>query len=210
MKNLYQSILIALCVLFSNSLNAQVPVYSSLPSAQAVILLDFDGHKVQGTSWNTSGPINCDGANLPTSKIDEIYSRIAEDYRPFNINITTDESKYNAAPSNRRMRVIFTISSSWYGSAGGVAYIGSFTWGDNTPAFVFTALLNYNTKFISEAGAHEAGHTLSLQHQASYDASCVRTSPYNYGTGEGEISWAPIMGVGYYKNATTWYDGKLL
>lgn len=207
MKNLYKSIALAVFVLSSLSIYAQVPIYNSLPSAQAVILLDFDGHKVQGTSWNTSGPINCDGSNLELSKITEIYNRIAEDYSPFNVNITTDEAKYNAAPTKQRMRVIFTITSEWYGSAGGVAYIGSFTWGDNTPCFVFTKLLNYNTKYISEAGAHEAGHTLSLRHQASYDALCNKTSDYNYGTGSGDISWAPIMGVGYYKNFTTWYNG---
>lgn len=207
MKNLYKSFVLALFVLVVSRANAQVPVYSSLPSAQAVILLDFDGHIVKGTSWNTNGPINCDGSNLDVAKINEIYNRIAEDYSPFNVNVTTDEAKYTAAPANRRMRVVFTISSSWYGSAGGVAYIGSFTWGDNTPCFVFTALLNYNTKYISEAGAHEAGHTLGLSHQASYDAICNKTSDYNYGTGSGDISWAPIMGVGYYKNFTTWYNG---
>ncbi|RYY93632.1 MAG: hypothetical protein EOO11_19400, partial [Chitinophagaceae bacterium] len=30
---------------------------------------------------------------------------------------------------------------------------------------------------------------------------------YNQGTGSGEIGWAPIMGVGYYRNMTTWNLG---
>jgi hypothetical protein len=88
-----------------------------------------------------------------------------------------------------------------------VAYTGSFTWGDNTPCFVFTALLNNNVKFISEAVSHEAGHTLGLRHQAAYDANCTKTSDYHYGTGSGEIGWAPIMGVGYYQNLTQWHNG---
>jgi hypothetical protein len=32
-------------------------------------------------------------------------------------------------------------------------------------------------------------------------------SQYNPGLGSGETSWAPIMGVGYYRNVTTWHNG---
>ena len=208
MKNLYKSLLLALLLVGSLTNFAQVPVYSSSASAPAVLFLDFDGHTVTGTSWNYAGAIDAGASGLTTDQITEIYNRIAEDYRPFNINVTTDQAKYTAAAANRRMRVIFTTSYSWYGSsAGGVAYTGSFSWGDNTPCFIFTSLLGYNTKYISEAGAHEAGHTFGLRHQASYDANCGLVNAYNYGIGSGETSWAPIMGVGYYKNFTTWHNG---
>jgi hypothetical protein len=188
-------------------IKAQVPFLSSHPSATAVVFLDFDGHNVDGTSWNYNGPIACGGSGLNNSQITEIFNRIAEDYRPFNINITTDSTKFLAAPSNKRIRVILTVSSSWYGSAGGVAFVGSFAWGDDNPCFVFTALLNNNVKFIAEAAAHEAGHTLGLYHQASYDANCLKLTDYYAGTGAGEIGWAPIMGVGYYRNLTLWNNG---
>jgi hypothetical protein len=208
MKNLYKSVLLALFIAGSLSSFSQVPIYSSSPSAPAVILLDFDGHNVSGTSWNYNGPIDAAPSGLNSDQITEIYNRIAEDYRPFNINVTTDPAKYTAASATRRMRVIFTTTYAWYGSsAGGVAYTGSFTWGDNTPCFIFTSLLGYNAKYLAEAGAHEAGHTLGLRHQASYDANCNLLSAYNYGTGSGETSWAPIMGVGYHKNFTTWHNG---
>jgi hypothetical protein len=208
MKTLYQRVSLFIFSFTALVASAQVPVYSSYPASDRVIFLDFDGHLVQGTSWNYSIPtISCDGSNLNNDQVTSIYSRIAEDYRPFTVNITTDSTKYWAAPADKRMRVVFTTSSSWYGSAGGVAYVNSFTWGDNTPAFVFTALLNYNTKQIAEAGAHEAGHTLGLRHQSSYDAVCNKTSEYNNGKGTGEIGWAPIMGVGYYQNMTLWNYG---
>src|SRR4030095_9832930 len=58
-----------------------------------------------------------------------------------------------------------------------------------------------------EAASHEAGHTLGLRHQSSYDGNCVKTSEYNPGVGAGEIAWAPIMGVGYYRNLTLWNNG---
>jgi hypothetical protein len=187
--------------------DAQVPFLSSYPSAQAVIFLDFDGHTVNGTSWNYNGPIVCDISGLNNSQITEVFNRVAEDYRPFNLNITTDSTKFLAAPANRRMRVIITVSSSWYGSAGGVAFVSSFSWGDNNPCFVFSQLLGFNAKIISEAVSHEAGHTLGLYHQSSYDSNCVKLSDYNPGQGSGEIGWAPIMGVAYYKNFSLWNNG---
>ena len=172
-----------------------------------VILLDFDGHLVRGTSWNYAGDINCSPANLTTAAINEIVQRVSIDYSPFNVTITTNESVYNSAPVSKRMRVILTETWEWYGQSGGVAYINSFTWGDNTPCFVFTSLLNYNTKNIAEAAAHEAGHTFGLYHQSKYDGNCVKLSDYNSGAGSGELSWAPIMGVGYYSNVTLWHNG---
>lgn len=186
---------------------AQIPTYNSYTAATAVLFLDFDGHTVDETVWNYNGPIFCGPSGLSTEKITEVFNRVSEDYRPFNINVTTDSLKFHAAPPDRRMRLILTVTSDWYGPAGGVAYVGSFAWGDVSPCFVFTALLNYNTKNISEAASHELGHTLGLFHQSVYDANCIKVSDYNYGTGSGEIGWAPIMGVGYYQNLTLWNNG---
>ncbi|MBC7948761.1 MAG: T9SS type A sorting domain-containing protein [Chitinophagaceae bacterium] len=207
MKTIIRPLIIVLSLISTLVVNSQVPLLSSHPSAQAALFLDFDGHTVVGTSWNYNGPIPCGGSGLNNSQITEIFNRVAEDYRPFNINVTTDSTKFLAAPLNQRMRVILTVSSSWYGSAGGVAFVNSFSWGDDNPCFVFTALLNSNIKFISEAAAHEAGHTFGLYHQASYDATCNKLSDYYAGTGSGEIGWAPIMGVGYYRNLTLWNNG---
>ena len=121
--------------------------------------------------------------------------------------ITTDENVYNNANPLKRMRVVITESWEWYGQAGGVAFINSFTWGDNTPCFVFSSLLGYNVKKIGEASSHESGHTLGLRHQSIYDANGSKTAEYNPGQGIGEIGWAPIMGVSYSKNLSLWHNG---
>ena len=188
-------------------ISAQAPILNSYPAATSAIYLDFDGQYVTGTSWNWGGPIDAAAATLSAGDISEIFNRVAEDFRPFNVNITTDAQVYSAAPAAKRMRVIITPTSSWYGNAGGVAFVGSFAWGDETPCWVFSTLLRNNRKWIAEAVAHEAGHTLSLHHQSTFDETCRKTSEYSPGRGEGEIGWAPIMGVGYYKNLTTWHNG---
>jgi hypothetical protein len=194
-------------IFITTTATAQVPVLSNYPTAQATIYLDFDGQYVAGTSWNWSGPINAQPAILTSSQITEIFNRVAEDYGIFNVNITTDSTVFLAAPESSRIRIIVTSSSQWYGLAGGVAYIGSFTWGDDTPAWVFSSLLNNDVKRVSEAISHEAGHTLGLHHQSIFDANCNKITEYYAGRGSGEIGWAPIMGVGYYRNLTTWYNG---
>lgn len=209
MRTLKISIALIVYLVLGYQVRAQVPVLSSLPEASATLFLDFDGHTVEGTSWNSYGTsIVCAGSGLNTTQVKHVFNRVAEDYRPFQINVTTDSVKFLAAPVDRRMRVIITTTSSWYGNtAGGVAFVGSFTTGDDTPCFVFSALFGYNLKKISEAISHESGHTLGLYHQAEYDEHCNKITDYSAGQGSGEIGWAPIMGVGYSRNFTLWGYG---
>lgn len=202
-----------LCVLFTLSFQlkawSQIPMLNSYPGATAVIYLDLDGHRVTGTSWNMMGmDLNCAPAGLNTAQINEAFNRVAEDYRPFNINVTTDSTVFLAAPLNRRVRAIITTTSSWTApSYGGISFPGSFQWGDDTPCFVFSDRQYYNPKWVAEATSHEVGHTFGLFHQAVYNSSCTRTSEYNWGQGSGEIGWAPIMGAGYNQNFTLWHNG---
>jgi hypothetical protein len=175
-------------------------------STPGVILLDFDGHTVSNTVWNSFGDIVCAPANLSSDAVAAVFNRIANDYSPFNVTVTTDESLFNSTELNKRMRVIFTESWEWFGQAGGAAFLNTYGMTNNTPCFVFTSLLNYNTKTIAEAGAHEMGHTLGLSHQASYSGTSM-VNQYNYGVGSGETGWAPIMGCAYYRNISTWHNG---
>jgi hypothetical protein len=174
----------------------------------AVILLDFDGEIISGTSWTFPEGTNFAPANLTASDITEIVNRVSNDFSPFNVTVTTDNAVYNAANAVKRTRIMITESYEWFGnSMGGISFVGSFTWGDNTPGFVFSSLLYYNLKKISEAVSHEAGHTLGLLHETVYDANCNMTTEYNPGQGSGENGWAPIMGIGFYQNATLWHNG---
>lgn len=186
-----------------------VPVLNSYPSASATIFLDFDGHYVQSTVWNGGTSFYCTPSGLTDPQITEAFNRVAEDFRPFEINITTDSTVFLSAPLNRRVRVIITTTSSWYPGVGGVSYVGSFTWGDDTPAFVFSDLLGpYSPKMVGECCSHESGHTLGLSHQSKYGSDCsTPIETYNSGIGSGETGWSPIMGNSYYRNMSNWNNG---
>jgi hypothetical protein len=205
MKKLFTTVIIV--VAMAATAVKAAPTLSSYPTATATLYLDFDGHNVNSSMWNFGTPFSCLPATMNDAQIIEAFNRVAEDFRPFNINVTTDLAKFMAAPLARRMRVIITPTSSWYAGVAGIAYVTSFTWGDDTPAFVFSDRLSNDPRRVAEGISHESGHTLGLYHQSNWSGSCTLVSSYHAGTGTGETSWGPIMGNAFTKNTTQWNFG---
>jgi hypothetical protein len=160
---------------------------------QGCLLLDFNGEDVSGTMWNVNGDLVCDNSGLSQTQIEFTLNRVKYDYAQFNIEVTTDESVYNTYPQNKRRRCIVTTTN-FYGNVGGVAYINSFNWFDDSPCFVFSQLLSYNEKYISDATSHELGHTLGNRHHSEWmyneDGSCIKINEYLWSN--------MIMGASYY------------
>ena len=196
--------------------------FESLPGADHTIFLDFDGHVVESTSWNsyynqttlTANPYDIDGSPstfsaTELSRIEESFNRVAEDFRPFNVNVTTVEpsldrlQKSGSGDAQWGVRVIVTKESTMvtdsaeYCGCGGIAYINSFNNSGDLPVWVYTS----GGKSVAEAASHEVGHSLGLSHDGTSTAS------YYSGHGDGDTSWASIMGVGYYENVSQWDDG---
>ncbi|MBI1373068.1 MAG: LEPR-XLL domain-containing protein [Phycisphaera sp.] len=197
----------------------------SNPGASKVIYLDFDGHITSGTIWNSNfnggadivtPAYDIDGdpstfTNTELQRIQYIWQRVAEDYIPFDVDVTTQDpgsaALINSGGGDTDWGVRVAIGGSsydWYGAgAGGVAYVGSFNWNSDSPCFVFDDQLgNGGEKYVAEAASHEAGHTLGLSHDGT------STQGYYDGQGAGETAWAPIMGVGYYVNLTQFSKGE--
>lgn len=181
---------------------ASAPLLESRPGSNRVIFLNFDGETVSGTPWNSSynagAPIEAAPFSNP-SLIPEIWASIAEDYAIYEVNVTTDRNSFeNAAPQNRIM-AIFTPTKSWYGSAGGVAYVGSF--GDPTNPYCW--VFNVTLTGAAESGSHEIGHTLGLRHDGT--SSRVYYTGHTHSSG---VSWAPIMGTGYNRTIVQFSKGE--
>ena len=128
---------------------------------------------------------------------------MAEDFLPFAVNVTTVDPgvealrKSGGGDTQWGIRVVITADTEGSG-AGGIAYIDSFNWSSDTPAFVY----NTHGKYVAEAASHEAGHALGLAHDGRDG------SEYYYGHGGGATSWAPVMGVGYDVQVTQWDRGE--
>jgi hypothetical protein len=143
-------------------------------------------------------------------RIQAIWERVAEDFRPFAVNVTTEDPGVEALKKSGTgddawgIRVLIGGSSTdWYTGGGGVAYVGSFDWDSDTPAFCFEDnLANGHERYTAECISHETGHTLGLGHDGTSSVE------YYEGHGSGVTGWAPIMGNGYYRLLTQWSKGE--
>jgi hypothetical protein len=166
----------------------------SYPGGNGCVLLDFDGQYVSGTVWNANGPIDAAPANISDAAKQDTWELVSEAFRPLSLNITTSEAVFNTYPKTKRMRCIFTPTNPDFPGYGGVAYVESFRWNDDTPCWVY----NTRGKAVGDAATHEIGHTLGLHHDG-------RPGEEYYG---GQGNWAPVMGVGYYKPLVQWSKGE--
>jgi hypothetical protein len=168
------------------------------PGSTRVLYLNFTG---QG-----SNPA-FDLDNLPgtfslaeQTLIQKVWQRVAEDYAPFDVDITTESPAVPAGKTGATILITPRVHS-----AGGYAYLNAFARfaAGDAPAFCFPNNLSNNEKPIGECVSHELGHTLGLIHQGANPSTA-----YYGGQGTGETGWAPIMGISYYKNLTQWSKGE--
>lgn len=178
--------------------NINVSTLQSFPGAAGCLLLDFNGHTVPaGSGWNGGNPINAAPSGMTDDQILEAWEITAEDFRPFNVNVTTDEEVFDSYPQNKKRRCIITPTDIASPGGAGIALINSFSSFSDMPCWAFTSGAGTSGKIIGEIASHELGHTLGLNHDGQ--------GQYGYYSGHGD--WAPIMGAGYYKNVTQWSKG---
>jgi hypothetical protein len=207
--------------LTTGALPANVFALDSRPGSSRVLYLDFDGHIANDLAWGgvgyggdiVSAPFDTDGvegfSTAERATIFEVWRRVSEDYRPFDINVTTRDPGIEALRRSSEtdpfygQRVVITPSN-FTNQSGviGVALLNVFGSGSDHAAYVFAdTAFKRLPKTIGEAASHEAGHTLGLRHDG------VAESPEYY---DGHGDWAPIMGrpTSPTKPVTQWSRGE--
>ncbi len=192
-----------------------LPLLNSRPGAPVSVILKMDGYTENDPGWISfrnrgTGPIVTPAFDLDGDaqtfnaeelrQIEEIWYRVAEDFSPFNINVTT------IAPTTlndfEHVMVVIGGINDWAPAAGGWGAIDGFSSGAANTNYVFSGLF-FNPHQIASASSHESGHTFGLSHQSLYDTNGNKTAEYN----PGDAALAPIMGVGYSAIRDTWWNG---
>ena len=193
----------------------------SRPGSQRVLYLDFDGHVIAGTAWNsasvtswTAPPFSTDADPLTFTDSErtvaiDVWRRVAQDFAPFDVDVTTADPGQDAITRSGSTDLLFGTrvlispdAQQAVCECGGQAYIDVFdspyNHDDYQPAWVYPQGLANNAKYIADAASHEAGHNFGLSHDGTQTAS--------YYSGSG--GWGPIMGAPYGQAVTQWSNGS--
>jgi hypothetical protein len=196
----------------------------SKPGSNRTIYLDFNGETVTGTAWNnsygttiTAEPYSIDStvstafSDAELTEIQKAWQVVAEDYAPFDVNVTTKDPGTAAIDRSSSTDLVYgshaviTNGGVIYNDCGcgGVAYVNVFNASGSQhmfyqPAWVFSNGTGKSGKNMGEATAHEVGHNFGLDHDGT------STSGYYWGS----APWAPIMGASYNQPVTQWSAGE--
>lgn len=192
-----------------------IPQLNSLPDAPVSIYLDFDGHTeaAWGNFRNVVTPVYDIDDDATTfsddelSRISQIWNLVAEDFRPFDVNVTTvDPGSYNNFES-----ILISIggNGSWYNpETGGVARVDGFSNSQSNSVFVFSDNQAFGAdrgfaSFVAFTVSHEAGHAFGLNHRSQFDEDGNRVDEYEPGT----LRQGPLMGQAFFSERNTWTTG---
>lgn len=150
-----------------------LPIYHSKPGSKNVIWLNFEGHKTpEYNAWGAFDALGYDpsynGPDFDDAEriaVGLIWGRVAEDYSPFDIDITTEAPPGKVTAGNARLLHCAIVSATTrdrkqmpFSSGGGVAYLDIFLVPSDylRPALVFWDRLGGgSTDYVAEAVSHE-------------------------------------------------------
>jgi hypothetical protein len=177
---------VALAMVVPTTSAAEIPVHNSGSGMPHAIYLDFDGHFEPQSEYLCEGlsplsypegwPLDVTASDISATVDPElvtaIWQAVADDFAPFNVNVTTDQTKAPGSTNTRTVRVaIGLLSLPELGVAPPICESDSLA----HPAYlnprispvVFVALdpaQSVNARHIAKRVSHEAGHLYGLAH----------------------------------------------
>lgn len=224
---------------FDFDVHGAIPQLNSNPGATHTLFLDFDGNfesfwASDGFEFTNTTMPGFDVDNIPDGYsaferaiITNVFRYVAEDFAPFNVNVTTVDPGGWENADGRQLKVVLgryqgdmvvsntdeVSQSDWNIGQSGYGTLGGFSDTDSNTVFVFarniweygdTTNPNFAAKLAGTA-SHEAGHCLGLSHVHDLDADGNITNVY----GKGGADWTPIMGNNLATDRAKWTNGPI-
>jgi hypothetical protein len=224
-----------------------MPMLNSNPRATHTIYLNFTGSRMT-RDWSPDGfpnvnlgkhhtvfDLDGDASRFSDGEADAIYriwKYVADDYAPFDVNVTTVNNNYN--PSVYWDNVLEVAIGGWVprNEEGeglyGVAHFNQYARLGEDAVYVFsdrhkdTALAQYDddaqgayeffVKAVAGTAAHEAGHAFGLEHQSWFSSDGERLEKYRPAATTGNGTQAAIMGRSFREDGgpesrSLWAEG---
>ncbi len=210
-----------------------LPLHHSNPGAPWTIYVDVESRSVpvhpnmrlalglRQSMLVTSGlTLDADPTTFNTDEqllVSRIWARVAEDYAPFDVDVTTERPASFTTDAWGGGRVLWNLvtrsetvigfpAGSLFGIAATAQLCGISTGFQGQPTFTFwgtTSPMNHD--LIADTISHEAGHVFGLVHDGVMLGNTFMS--YYGGHGSGPTSWGPLMGGPTARNVTQWSAG---
>ncbi len=195
------------------------PNTPSVQVDQILVFVNFNGGTVfpgndNGDTFRSSiisGVRTFPAPALTTEQKAEVVRRVADDFSPFNVRITTSQAEFTATPAINKQMCIVSTSPSVGGFSSDTAGISPFAGPGirifNSIVFAFSAVFGNDPIEVANTVSHEIGHSMAgLPHQHLYnnDVDCQIVQEYHPTFGSGSLSFGPLMGVAT-GSITNWF-----
>jgi len=194
---------------------APIPELNSNPGAAHTLFLDFDADGVVVPEISLiRPPFDMDGdpatfTEDEAATMERIWTFVAEDFAPFDINVTTVEPD-----SGKFLRVIIGGMDPDRDDprSGTTPYDQTHDYNDEDHpyCYVFSAEIGLGPDFAQKVAgtvSHEAGHVLYLDHLPDWVIRDGRRWRVGDDYGEGDALRTPIMGDSLATDRVTWWRG---